>query len=104
MRTDRLTEIERSLYFLIATIPVIKAIILTGNITATVTSHQRLSKESILNISTETREVVIITKKNVLSPTDHLPNLVFGIKDILICLLYQKTSTYVPVTRVPYGI
>ena len=79
MRMDKITETECSLFFLTANIPVIKAMILAGKATATVTSHQRSSKESILSISTKTIEAAIRTKKKALNPADHLPNLVFGI-------------------------
>lgn len=79
MMIERITKIECSLYFLIAIIPVIKAMILAGKITATATSHQWSSKESIFSNSTDTIEAVIVIKKKAFNPTDHLPNLVFGI-------------------------
>ncbi len=78
MMMDKKTKTERSLYFLTANIPVIKATMLAGNATATVTSHQWSSKLSILNIKTSTQEMAIAIKKKVFNPTDHLPNLVFG--------------------------
>ncbi len=37
---EKITKIERSLYFLTAIIPVIKAVMLAGKVTATATSHQ----------------------------------------------------------------
>jgi len=40
MMMDRITKIERSLFFVTAIIPVKKAMMLAGNETATVTSHQ----------------------------------------------------------------
>ena len=39
-RMDKLTKIERSLYFLTANIPLIKATMLAENTIGTVTSHQ----------------------------------------------------------------
>jgi hypothetical protein len=79
MRMDRKTKTERSLYFLTANIPVIKAMMLAVNATATVTFHQWSLKLSILSIKTSTQEVAIAIKKKAFNPTDHLPNLVFGI-------------------------
>ena len=79
MMMERLTKIERSLYLLTANNPVIKAMMLAGNETATVTSHQRLSKSSILSIKTSTQEVATAIKKKPFNPTDHLPSVVFGI-------------------------
>ena len=40
MMMERVTKIECSLFFLTAIIPVIKAMMLAGNATATATSHQ----------------------------------------------------------------
>ena len=82
MKMDRETKTERSSCFLTANIPVIKAMMLAGNATPTVTSHQRLSKESIFSISTSTTEAAITIKKKAFSPTDHFPALVFGILTI----------------------
>lgn len=76
---ERVTEIERSWFFLTAIIPKIKAIILAGNATAAVTSHQWLSKESIFSNSTDITDAAIAIKKNAFNPTDHFPSIVFGI-------------------------
>jgi len=78
MMMERITKIERSLYLLTANNPVIKAMMLAGNETATVTSHQRSSKFSILSIKTSTQEVATAIKKKAFNPTDHLPSVVFG--------------------------
>jgi len=89
IRMDRKTKTERSLFFLTALIPVKKAVISTSNATGTVKSHQRASKLRILSTSTRIIEVVINNKKNIFNPTDHLPSLVFGTKEILMVLFYQ---------------
>ena len=89
MRMDRKTKTERSLFFLTAIIPAIKAIMPAGNTIPTVTSHQRSSNESFFSTLTNTIEAAVISKKKVFSPTDHLPNRVFGTKEIPIILFYQ---------------
>ena len=92
MMMDRKTKTERSLYFLIANIPVIKAMMLAGNATATDISHQWSSKLSIFSMKTSTQEMAIAIKKKAFKPTDHLPNLVFGI-DYLFLLLVNIFPT-----------
>ncbi len=75
--TDKYTNNDLS-FFLTALIPKTKAVISIRNATGTVTSHQLSSKESIFNIKTNTKEVVITARKNMFKHTDHLPNFVFG--------------------------
>ena len=78
-KMDKETKAERSLYFLTAIIPVIRAIMLVGKAVPTVISHQRSSKESILSIKTSTKEIAIVARNRAFNPTDHLPNVVCGI-------------------------
>ena len=63
--------------FIIAIIPMIRAEMLAKNIIAVMSHHVSL-KESIPSILTNTTEVIITIKNNIFSPTDHLPNFVFG--------------------------
>jgi len=68
----------------------IKAMMLAGKETATVTSHQRSSKFSTLNIFTRMIEAIIAIRKKMCSPTDHLPNLVCGFSFIRLLYLEEK--------------
>ncbi len=70
--------------------PMIKAIMLAGKETATVTSHQWSLKESIFNTLTSTTETATAIKKKAFSPNDHLPNVVVGIKFVFIFLFECK--------------
>lgn len=86
INTERYTTAERSLSFITAMMPVIKAMMLAGKETATVTSHQWSLKFSTFRIKTSTQEILTAIKKNAFSPTDHLPNLVVSIKFVFIIL------------------
>ena len=92
-RMDRKTEIELSWYFLLAIIPMIKAMMLAGNVTPTVTSHQRSSKFSTLKIFTSMIEAIIAIRKKMFSPTDHLPNFVCGLSFIRLLYLKEKQAS-----------
>jgi len=78
------TKTERSLFFITAIMPVIKATMLVGNKTATATSHQWSLKLKTFKTKTNPQETPTAIKKKTFSPTDHLPNLVFGIKFVFI--------------------
>ncbi len=56
--------------------------------TATVTSHQWSLKFKTFRTKTNTQEMPTAIKKNAFSLTDHLPNVVVGIKFVFIFLLY----------------
>ena len=93
MMMEKLTKRERSLYLLTANNPVIKAMMLAGNETATVTSHQRSSKLSILSTKTSTQEVTTAIRKKAFNPTDHLPSVVFGINIFPYYVIYNIKET-----------
>lgn len=71
---DRYIKADRSFFFLKAIILRIKAIISTGTAIPTVISHQLPSSNVTRPSNIKAKKTVINSKKNMVNPTDHLPN------------------------------
>lgn len=92
MKIEMYIKKECSLFFLTALKPMKKAMISVGNTISTVASHQCPLSKSTIPSNIKIKNVIINNINKTVNPTDHLPNQVFGNKEVFIILTPSYSS------------